>query len=101
MINGNFLVYIKDTLSRQYYSICHATPNMMSNLKIFKEGFVADGQVFCYGISPLNAWIRFFEFILHISDKIEIKTWKVKKVLKDQYFLKKKIIHERILKNSV
>ena len=55
--------------------ICHATPNMMSNLKIFKEGFVADGQggqALCYGISPLHAWIRFFEFILHISYRIEI-----------------------------
>ena len=71
MIDGKILVYITDISSLQFCPIYHATPNMMSNLKIFKEGFVADGQggrqVLCYGISPLHAWIRFFEFILHIS----------------------------------
>ena len=54
------------------------------------------GQALCYGISPLYAWIRFFEFILYISCRIEIKTWKVKKVLKNQYLLRKKFIHDRI-----
>ena len=52
------------------------------------------GQVLCYDISPLHAWIRFFEFILHISYRIEIKTLKV--VLNDQYLLKRKFIHDRI-----
>ena len=96
MIDGKIFVHITDTSSMQCYPICHATPNMMSNLKIFKEGFVADGQALCCGISALHAWIRFFEFILYISYRIEIKTWKVKKVLKDQYFLRKKFIHDKI-----
>ena len=40
--------------------------------------------------------LGFFELILHVSYRIEVKTWKVKKVLKDQYLLRKKFIHDRI-----
>lgn len=31
-----------------------------------------------YGISPLHAWIRFFEFLLKLSYRIELKKWHVK-----------------------
>ena len=37
MIDGKILVYIMDTLSMQCCPICDVTPNMMSNLKIFKD----------------------------------------------------------------
>lgn len=31
-----------------------------------------------YGISPLHAWIRFFEFVLKISYKLQLKKWQTR-----------------------
>ncbi|XP_049312286.1 uncharacterized protein LOC125778464 [Bactrocera dorsalis] len=31
-----------------------------------------------YGVSPLHAWIRFLEFVLHLSYRIGIKKWQVR-----------------------
>lgn len=31
-----------------------------------------------YGISPLHAWIRFFEYCLHLSYRVDLKVWQIK-----------------------
>lgn len=31
-----------------------------------------------FGLSPLHSWIRFFECLIHISYKLELKTWQAR-----------------------
>jgi len=42
------------------------------------ELFVPKPGALQFGVSPLPAWIRFLEFVLNISYKIELKKWHIK-----------------------
>lgn len=37
-----------------------------------------DEQAMNNGFSPLHAYIRFTEWVLHVSYRLELKKWKVK-----------------------
>jgi hypothetical protein len=41
---------------------------------------------YTFGLSTLHAWIRFFEYFLHLAHRLEFKTWQVKLILVSSYF---------------
>lgn len=98
MIDGKVLTYITGSSSMQNCPICGATPNIMNSIEKLEEGFTANEDTLYYGISPLHAWIRFFECLLHISYRMEIKQWRVTKDLKLNYLKRKKMVLEALHK---
>ena len=44
--------------------------------KIF--GRETDPSTFRFGLSPLHAWIKFFEFLLHVSYRLDFKKLQAK-----------------------
>lgn len=53
--------------------ICDATPKEMNNLKSVSTK-TANKEHFKFGLSTLHCWIRCFEFFLHLSYKISVKS---------------------------
>lgn len=82
--------------------ICHAKPNQMNDRTNFGTSvFDSKPGALEFGMSPLHMWIRFFECLLHISYRVELKVWKVfgneaKIKLKDR----KLIVQERFRKHN-
>lgn len=73
MIDGKITSLLSGT-STQRCDICKAKPKEMNNLELIAaKEFNTD--VYKYGLSSLHAWIRFMECILHISYRLEFKTW--------------------------
>ena len=73
MIDGKITSILSGT-STQCCDICNATPKEMNNLDLIATKAV-DTDLCKYGMSSLHAWIRFMECILHISYRLELKTW--------------------------
>jgi len=48
----------------------------MNNIENFTK-FEVKEESLKFGLSTLHAWIQFFECLLHISYRLEIKTWSV------------------------
>jgi hypothetical protein len=92
MIDGKVLTYITGNSSMSNCPICGATPNVMSSAKKFEEGFIPNEEALHYGISPLHAWIRFFECLLHISYRMDVKKWRISKPLRHMYAKEKKCV---------
>ncbi|XP_026828955.1 uncharacterized protein LOC109611090 [Ooceraea biroi] len=79
LIDGKVLNTLTDTKSMQTCPICHATPKQFNDLSNKMNGlFLPDPNSLQYGISPLHAWIRFFECCLHISYRVTIKKWQIR-----------------------
>lgn len=79
LIDGKVLNIRTDTKSMQTCPICHATPKMFNNLSNKgTSAFIPNPLSLQYGISPLHAWIRILELLLHISYRLEFKTWQVR-----------------------
>ena len=57
----------------QYYSVGGVSPKKMNSLDILNKEDTH--REFKYGLSSLDAWIRFFEMIMHISFKKETGKW--------------------------
>lgn len=65
-------------------------------LQKLEAGYESNEDALHYGISPLHAWMRFFECLLHISYRMEIKKWKITKDLKAKYLDRKKLVTEKM-----
>lgn len=63
------------TSSQRCY-ICGATPKQMKNIDQVKKKVILQDTL-KFGLSSLHAWIRCFEYLLHVSYRLEIKTWAV------------------------
>jgi len=78
VIDGKVLNVLTDTKFSQACPIC-ATPKDFLSIKHFKsKQFKPKENNLKYGISPLHCWIRFFEFVLHVGYKIDIKKWQIR-----------------------
>lgn len=59
-------------------SICFAKPSQMNKIENFgKDVLEPKLGTLQFGLSPLQMWIRFFECLLHISYRYDLKAWKV------------------------
>lgn len=77
MIDGKTCNVLTDTASTQACNVCGVTPKDINNLsKVLERPCNLDSYRF--GLSVLHAYLRCYEFLLHISYKIEIKQWQVK-----------------------
>lgn len=74
--------------------ICHATISQMNNIKYVQEK-TKNSEMYKFGLSVLHAYIRFFECFLHISYRLEIKSWKVTKNNKQALEYRKKLIQNK------
>ena len=56
-----------------------------------------------FGLSALHVWITFFEYLFHISYRLEIKNWKLegKKVNESYKINKKKKPIQDLLRNEM
>lgn len=87
MVDGKICSALSETSSARCY-ICEATPKEMNDIDrcLQKQ---SDENRFEFGLSPLHSWMRFFEYFLHLSYRIDIKKWQVrsdddKKLLADK-----------------
>lgn len=96
LVDGKVLNIITNTKSTQTCPICHATPKQFNDLSNrSRSTFIPDPKSLQYGVSPLHAWIRFFECCLHISYRLDIKVWQMRtKEQKIKYSQKKKLVQE-------
>ena len=77
MVYGKVVNALTDTASTLRCHICNSTSKDFNDIErmIAKE---VDVSKLCYGISSLHAWIRFFEFFLHLGYKLGIKKWQAR-----------------------
>lgn len=76
MLDGKAGSNLTDT-SSQTCNICKVTPKNINNLDYIKT-LSSDKNNFEYGLSSLHAHIRFFECLIHISYRLNIKKWQVR-----------------------
>lgn len=74
MIDGKVCNSITSTTSSMRCYLCGATSQQFNNLDFVKNK-VIDVSNLRYGLSTLHAWIRCFEYLLHLGYKLESKKW--------------------------
>jgi len=79
LIDGKVLNILTGTKSCQLCPMCGAKPTQLLTITDFNsKTFDMKPHTDQYGLSSLHAWIRFFEFLLKISYRIELRKWHVK-----------------------
>ena len=96
MIDGKVLTYITGNSSMSNCPICGATPNIMHSAEKLDDSFISHEGALYYGISPLHAWIRFLECLLHISYRMDVKKWRIEKPLRPLYDKRKKYVQVQL-----
>lgn len=77
MVDGKVCNALAGSSTLRCY-ICQGTISQMNNIKSIVDREVRP-EMFRFCLSVLHAYIRFFEAFLHISYKLDIKSWKVPK----------------------
>lgn len=76
MFDGSVSNVLSGTNSAAKCIICGATPKEMNSVAVLNK--LPKIENYRFGLSSLHCWIRFFECLLHISYRLEIKSWQVK-----------------------
>lgn len=74
MVDGKICNALTETSSAMRCFICGATPKMMNNLELIDKR-TSNEEFYSFGISPLHAKIRSFEFLLHLSYNLDFEKW--------------------------
>lgn len=77
MLDGKTVNVLTETKSTQACNVCKATPTHMNDLENIKQR-VCNEDTYKFGISVLHAHLRCFEYLLHISYKLELKQWQAR-----------------------
>lgn len=89
MLDGKVANALAENPSTQSCYICKTKPKDLNNLSaVLKKP--CNITTFAYGLSTLHAHIRFFECILHISYRLDLKTWQVRGTENKSAYEKKK-----------
>ena len=88
MVDEKVCNILTETKSSQSYNLCGATPKIMNSidellLRPIKE------EALEFGLSTLHAYIRFMEWLLHVSYRLDIKVWQETSVLIISFFCRK------------
>lgn len=76
-------------ISSQTCYICGCKPKEFNNIdNVINRPSITENYRF--GLSTLHAWIRFFEYFLHLAYRLEFKTWQVNLILFNYLKLVKK-----------
>lgn len=89
MVDGKVCNSVMDNKSSQKCYLCGLTPKFMNNIDEAVKAKV-DKTAVNFGLSTLHAWIRFFEYFLHVSYRLDIKAWKVLGLDKKNNFMTRK-----------
>lgn len=95
MIDGKICNVISSCVSTQSCYLCGAKPSQMNDpanntCRIVKKEFLS------HGLSPLHAWIRRFECLLHKAYRLEVGTWQIRgEENKKKIVKRKKMIQEK------
>lgn len=100
MIDGKVCNALTDTPSAQTCYVCKATPKEMNNIDSVL-GKQVDEETFQFGLSTLHAWIRFFECLLHVSYRLQIKKWQVRGEVNRAIFEERKRIIQNNFRNEM
>lgn len=66
MVDGKVCNALSSTASAQVCYVCGASPKDMNNIDTaLQRPF--DTSTFRFGLSTLHAWIRFYEYFLHVA----------------------------------
>lgn len=85
------LVMQSHTVSTQACNMCGVTTKDVNNInKVLQRNI--DITVSDYGLSTLHAYIRFFEWFLHVAIKLDVKVWYTTKDVKTQIETRKSIL---------
>lgn len=76
MVDGKVCGALSDLSCSMCY-ICSATPKEMNDIDKCLSKSV-DSSKYEFGLSPLHSWIRFFEYFIHISYRLDFKTWQAR-----------------------
>lgn len=91
MLDGKTCHAITYTISSQACNMCGVTSKDVNNIdKVLQRN--VDMSVSDYGLSTLHAYIRFFEWFLHVASKLDVKVWYTTKDLKAQIEARKSIL---------
>lgn len=96
MIDGktcNALTYKDSTRS---CNICGVGPKYINDLNYIQENCTPNAEYYHFGLSTLHCWIRFFEYILHLSYNLDFEKGSARSV-EDK--LKKKERKELVQQN--
>lgn len=77
MIDGKVCNAATSTSSAQRCYLCGCTSKEFNNLEKIRTKEVNEENL-KFGMSTLHAWIRFFECILHLSYKLDVKKWQAR-----------------------
>ncbi|CAH0547004.1 unnamed protein product [Brassicogethes aeneus] len=77
MLDGKTVNILKDTASSQACNVCKATPKDFNNLEVVTKRVCAE-ETFKYSISVLHAYLRCYEYLLHIAYKLELRQWQAR-----------------------
>lgn len=72
------------SVSSQKCFMCKAGPSQFNDLDYIKSLHI-EPNALNLGLSTLHAYIRFFEFLLHIAYRLELKVWRVPQNMKEDY----------------
>lgn len=109
MVDGKVCSALSHT-SNAKCIICGALPKEMNNIEVCVEKTI-DWSKLEFGLSPLHAWIRFFEYFIHLSYKLETKRWQArskddkenvaltKKKIQDEFRQKLGLIVDKLFKH--
>lgn len=78
MIDGKVCNALTETTSAQRCFLCGATTSEFNNLELISQKPINEDN-YRFGLSSLHAWIRCFECILHLSYKLDVQCWQVRK----------------------
>lgn len=81
MIDGKVYNAVSSTNSSQRCYLCKATSKDFNDIDNVLQMEINETNL-KFGLSVLRAWIRLFECCLHLSYKLGIKKWQVRKIRK-------------------
>lgn len=99
VIDGKVLNIITGTSSQLRCPFCKLTATSFNNLELSYSTSTTK-ENFKYGLSPLHAWIRIFEFLLHLGYKNDssVQKWRINKNTEESRIVeqRKKVIQNEI-----
>lgn len=95
LIDGKVLNSLTGTASTQCCPICWVKPKILLETTDFHaKCFTPRPPALKYGVSPLHAWIRFFELVLNVSYRLKIQKWHIAQAYKTEMMCRKKEIQK-------
>lgn len=93
MVDGKVCNALSEFCPSSRCYVCKASPNEMNQINLcLSKTADADASKYEFGLSPLHAMIRFFEYFIHIAYRMDFKNWQASKEFKPLYESRKKEI---------